>query len=211
MVAVAIASASTMQCSRPICRPAASRVQRLSSSSSAFSSPAALHPAAASSLSQPAAGVLGKLRAQCITADGALGVESGSMRKSAVVALCREPRTRRASHPASIRKTLLAGHRTLCKRPAFPLRLPLPPLLAGRRSLTIVAGNKGSGGPFAPLVVVTRNAMGTKEFNQFRGKAISIHSQVIKDFCKQLGADTKQVQGLIRLAKKNGETLGFLA
>ena len=28
---------------------------------------------------------------------------------------------------------------------------------------------------------------------------------VIKDFCKQLGADTKQVQGLIRLAKKNGE------
>lgn len=136
MVAVAIASASTMQCSRPICRPAASRVQRLSSSSSAFSSPAALHPAAASSLSQPA---------------------------------------------------------------------------AGRRSLTIVAGNKGSGGPFAPLVVVTRNAMGTKEFNQFRGKAISIHSQVIKDFCKQLGADTKQVQGLIRLAKKNGETLGFLA
>lgn len=34
---------------------------------------------------------------------------------------------------------------------------------------------------------------------------------VIKDFCKQLGADTKQVQGLIRLAKKNGEKLGFLA
>jgi len=53
--------------------------------------------------------------------------------------------------------------------------------------------------------------MGVKEFNQFRGKAISLHSQVIKDFCKQLGADTKQVQGLIRLAKKNGEKLGFLA
>ena len=34
---------------------------------------------------------------------------------------------------------------------------------------------------------------------------------VIKDFCKQLGADGKQVQGLIRLAKKNGEKLGFLA
>ncbi|EFN52917.1 hypothetical protein CHLNCDRAFT_26326 [Chlorella variabilis] len=82
---------------------------------------------------------------------------------------------------------------------------------AGRRSLAVVAGNKGAGGPFAPIVVVTRNAMGTKEFNQFRGKAISLHSQVIKDFCKQLGADTKQVQGLIRLAKKNGEKLGFLA
>lgn len=173
--------------------------------------------------------------------------------------------------------------------------------------MTVVAGNAGAGGPFAPLVVVTRNIMGTKEFNQFRGKMISLHSQgagggglvrrscgrresrvrrpaqpvlracathqppkrpapalygprcracgagwaiaaaedrqqlplgyrvyhphgclglsltpfafpgsppptaVIKDFCKQLGADTKQVQGLIRLAKKNGEKLGFLA
>ena len=48
---------------------------------------------------------------------------------------------------------------------------------AGRRSLAVVAGNKGAGGPFAPIVVVTRNAMGTKEFNQFRGKAISLHSQ----------------------------------
>jgi hypothetical protein len=34
---------------------------------------------------------------------------------------------------------------------------------------------------------------------------------VIKDFCKQIGVETKQVQGLIRLAKKNGEKLGFLA
>jgi hypothetical protein len=34
---------------------------------------------------------------------------------------------------------------------------------------------------------------------------------VIKDFGKQIGADNKQVQGLIRLAKKNGEKLGFLA
>jgi hypothetical protein len=33
-------------------------------------------------------------------------------------------------------------------------------------------------GPFAPLVVVVRNAMGAKPFNQFRGKAISLHSQV---------------------------------
>lgn len=82
---------------------------------------------------------------------------------------------------------------------------------AGRQQLTVVAGNKGDGGPFAPLVKIVRGYMGVKEFNQFRGKAISLHSQVIKDFCKQLGADTKQVQGLIRLAKKNGEKLGFLA
>ena len=34
---------------------------------------------------------------------------------------------------------------------------------------------------------------------------------VIKEFGKSIGVDTKQVQGLIRLAKKNGEKLGFLA
>lgn len=81
-------------------------------------------------------------------------------------------------------------------------------------------GNKGDGGVFAPLVRLTRDSFGiyfgdekqgTKEFNKIRGQAISLHSQIIKDFGKQLGADNKQVQGLIRLAKKNGETLGFLA
>lgn len=40
-------------------------------------------------------------------------------------------------------------------------------------------GNKNEGkGIFAPLVVVTRNVMGKKEFNQLRGKAIALHSQV---------------------------------
>ncbi|KAF7807134.1 protein PROTON GRADIENT REGULATION 5, chloroplastic [Senna tora] len=55
--------------------------------------------------------------------------------------------------------------------------------------------NEGKG-LFAPLVVVTRNVVGKKRFNQIRGKAIALHSQR---------------QGLIRLAKKNGERLGFLA
>jgi hypothetical protein len=31
---------------------------------------------------------------------------------------------------------------------------------------------------FAPLVVVTRNIVGRKRFNQLRGKAIALHSQV---------------------------------
>jgi hypothetical protein len=39
-------------------------------------------------------------------------------------------------------------------------------------------GNKATGGPFAPLVRVTRQVVGQKEFNKFRGKAISLHSQV---------------------------------
>ncbi|GAU25291.1 hypothetical protein TSUD_18040 [Trifolium subterraneum] len=70
--------------------------------------------------------------------------------------------------------------------------------------------NEGKG-IFAPLVVVTRNIVGKKRFNQLRGKAIALHSQVITEFCKSIGADAKQRQGLIRLAKKNGEWLGFLA
>ncbi|XP_043718538.1 protein PROTON GRADIENT REGULATION 5, chloroplastic-like [Telopea speciosissima] len=70
--------------------------------------------------------------------------------------------------------------------------------------------NEGKG-LFAPAVVLTRNIIGKKRFNQLRGKAIALHSQVITEFCKSIGADAKQRQGLIRLAKKNGERLGFLA
>ena len=48
----------------------------------------------------------------------------------------------------------------------------------GRAStLRVVAGNEYENGVFTPLVVVVRNVMGVKPFNQFRGKAISLHSQ----------------------------------
>ncbi|KAL4562354.1 hypothetical protein LXL04_034556 [Taraxacum kok-saghyz] len=57
-------------------------------------------------------------------------------------------------------------------------------------------GNVNEGkGPFAPVVVVTRNIVGKKRFNQLRGKAIALHSQVITEFCKSIGADSKQRQG----------------
>lgn len=38
--------------------------------------------------------------------------------------------------------------------------------------------NEGKG-LFAPIVVVTRQIVGKKRFNQLRGKAIALHSQVI--------------------------------
>ena len=42
-------------------------------------------------------------------------------------------------------------------------------------------GNKNEGkGVFAPLVVITRDVIGKKRFNQLRGKAIALHSQVYK-------------------------------
>lgn len=38
-------------------------------------------------------------------------------------------------------------------------------------------GNAAPNGIFTPAVIVTRNIMGEKEFNKFRGKIISLHSQ----------------------------------
>lgn len=49
-----------------------------------------------------------------------------------------------------------------------------------QQRLSVVAGNTNEGGIFSPLVIVAKNAWpgGDKEFNKFRGKAISLHSQV---------------------------------
>ncbi|CAM6021249.1 unnamed protein product [Sphagnum balticum] len=92
------------------------------------------------------------------------------------------------------------------------LRLRSTPLATRPTRPQTVMKNVNEGkGVFAPLVVLTRSIVGTKRFNQLRGKGIALHSQVITEFCKTIGADAKQRQGLIRLAKKNGEKLGFLA
>ena len=155
---------------------------------------------------------------------------------------------------------------------------PARPSKSGRGALKVVAGNANEGGLFAPIVVVARNIIGVKRFNQIRGKAIALHSQVrpgtrerrstatraktrrvrnrhrkrlvwietlfsfhrerlarrprprltpafpllrshasrrtrqvISDFCKEIGADGKVRQNLIRTAKNNGGRLGFLA
>ncbi|KAH8973172.1 hypothetical protein BDL97_01G031300 [Sphagnum fallax] len=92
------------------------------------------------------------------------------------------------------------------------LRLRSTPLATRpTRPQTVMKNINEGKGVFAPLVVLTRSIVGTKRFNQLRGKGIALHSQVITEFCKTIGADAKQRQGLIRLAKKNGEKLGFLA
>ena len=84
---------------------------------------------------------------------------------------------------------------------------------AGKRNAVKIVsmGNVNEGGVFAPLVVAIRPIIGVKRFNQLRGKAISLHSQVIGDFCSEFGATTKQRQKLIKTAKANGGRLGFLA
>lgn len=52
--------------------------------------------------------------------------------------------------------------------------------------------NEGKG-LFAPIVVVTRNVIGKKRFNQLRGKAIALHSQVPPLFTHSRGSDSKFV------------------
>ncbi|KAG6593421.1 Protein PROTON GRADIENT REGULATION 5, chloroplastic, partial [Cucurbita argyrosperma subsp. sororia] len=47
--------------------------------------------------------------------------------------------------------------------------------------------NEGKG-VFAPAVVLARNIIGKKRFNQLRGKAIALHSQIITEFCKSIGS-----------------------
>mmetsp|Transcript_10039 Transcript_10039/g.18095 ORF Transcript_10039/g.18095 Transcript_10039/m.18095 type:complete len:119 (-) Transcript_10039:1843-2199(-) len=66
-------------------------------------------------------------------------------------------------------------------------------------------------GPFSPVVIAARVVIGEKNFNKLRGKGISLHSQAIGNFCEYVGASGKTKQGLIRLAKANGNTLGFLS
>ncbi|XP_073123096.1 protein PROTON GRADIENT REGULATION 5, chloroplastic-like [Henckelia pumila] len=101
------------------------------------------------------------------------------------------------------------GHAILQSKAAAAAHLRVaPPRIRLRPMMKNVNEGKGV---FAPIVVVARNIIGKKRFNQLRGKAIALHSQVITEFCKSIGADGKQRQGLIRIAKKNGELLGFLA
>lgn len=73
------------------------------------------------------------------------------------------------------------------------------------------SNNPNDRGPFAPAVKVARFALGEKRLNSIRGKAIALHSQVISDFCKYVGAPAQVRQGLIKMAKNNGGKLGFLA
>uniref|UniRef100_A0A7S1BXE9 PS II complex 12 kDa extrinsic protein n=1 Tax=Corethron hystrix TaxID=216773 RepID=A0A7S1BXE9_9STRA len=64
-------------------------------------------------------------------------------------------------------------------------------------------------GVFSPAVYAAKFALGTPKLNQFRGKAISLHSQAIGEFTSWAGAGHLRTK-LIKLAKTNGNELGFL-
>ena len=64
---------------------------------------------------------------------------------------------------------------------------------------------------FAPIVILVRARLGKAKFNQLRGKAIALHSQVITAVCNRFGIERTARQNLIRTARDNGKKLGLLA
>ena len=70
-------------------------------------------------------------------------------------------------------------------------------------------GSQAKFGVFSPAVYAGKLVLGTDKLNKFRGKAISLHSQYIGDFCVWVGAYHMRTR-LVKKAKTNGDTLGFL-
>lgn len=64
---------------------------------------------------------------------------------------------------------------------------------------------------FAPIVIQVRSRLGKVKFNQLRGKAIALHSQVITKICNRFGIERTTRQNFIRTARDNGKRLGLLA
>jgi|AntAceMinimDraft_1070359.scaffolds.fasta_scaffold23614_1 hypothetical protein len=109
------------------------------------------------------------------------------------------------------------GNRGGCAAAAVPIQ---PSQKHGRGSLQVVAGNKNEGGLFAPAVVISRNIVGVKKFNAFRGKIIALHSQVRENHIPTATPPRERLQTHHRLslivffrerrvdAKKSGASAG---
>ena len=70
-------------------------------------------------------------------------------------------------------------------------------------------GKMAKFGVFSPAVYAAKIVLGEDKLNKIRGKAISLHSQYIGDFCTWAGAYHLRTR-LIKKAKTNGDILGFL-
>jgi hypothetical protein len=65
-------------------------------------------------------------------------------------------------------------------------------------------------GIFSPAVRLGRFVLGDTTLSKVRGKIISLHSQTITRFCTDLDLSASTRGNLIKVAKVNGEWLGFL-
>lgn len=78
---------------------------------------------------------------------------------------------------------------------------------SGKSSLQM--GSQAKFGVFSPAVYGAKAVLGNDKLNKIRGQAISLHSQYIGEFCQWSGAYHLRTR-LIKKAKTNGDTLGFL-
>lgn len=77
------------------------------------------------------------------------------------------------------------------------------------RTSSLYMGNKAKFGVFSPAVYAGKVVLGQDRLNKIRGKAIALHSEKIGEFCTWVGAYHMRTR-LIKKAKTNGDTLGFL-
>merc|ERR1719201_40591 len=75
---------------------------------------------------------------------------------------------------------------------------------------TLGKGRKVKEGPFSWLCYLGSAVLGESLFNKIRGKLIASHSQVITQFEANMELSAKTRGNLIKIAKKNGDALGFL-
>lgn len=78
-----------------------------------------------------------------------------------------------------------------------------------RGDMQMMGGKKAKFGIFSPAVYIAKIVLGEPKLNKLRGKGISLHSQVIGEFTMWAGAYHLRTK-LIKEAKTNGDTLGFL-
>jgi len=83
--------------------------------------------------------------------------------------------------------------------------IPQPEPTAGPKK-----GSQAKDGPFSWIVRLGKVVLGQKTFNKIRGKLIAKHSQVITTFVTNYDLSSKTRGQLIKVAKKNGDELGFL-
>jgi hypothetical protein len=92
---------------------------------------------------------------------------------------------------------------------SFPVERSNSNSAAGSKQSNLQMGSMAKFGVFSPAVYVAKLTLGNDKLNKVRGKAISLHSQYIGEFCEWAGAYHLRTR-LIKKAKTNGDILGFL-
>jgi len=83
------------------------------------------------------------------------------------------------------------------------------PVSRSNTKSSLQMGSQAKFGVFSPAVYAAKITLGNDKLNKIRGKAISLHSQYIGEFCTWSGAYHLRTR-LIKKAKLNGDILGFL-